>query len=78
MACMAPTFLMHLERTDDGPSWWAVSEEVPGFSAAAATLTELRARITAALCHLGFGEGNFSEVLVGPADPERHLSLIHI
>ncbi len=78
MACMAPTFLVHLERTDDGPSWWAVSEEVPGFSAAAATLTELRTRISAALSDLGIEEGRFSEVLVGHADPERHRIVVAV
>jgi hypothetical protein len=75
---MAPTFLVHLERTDDGPSWWAVSEEVPGFSAAADTLTELRTRIRAALSDLGIGEGSFSEVLVGQADAERHRVVVAV
>jgi len=75
---MAPTFLVHLERTDDGPAWWAVSAEVPGFSAAAATLAELRERIAAALSDLGIEGGRFSEVLVGPADPERHRIVVAV
>lgn len=34
--------LVHLERHGDGATWWAESPQVPGFSVAADSLTELQ------------------------------------
>lgn len=42
--------LLHLESTDeDTVAWWAESEDVPGFVAAAGELVELRRRVREAL-----------------------------
>lgn len=47
---MRVELIIHLENTDAGETvWWAESPAVPGFSAAAPTLRELRDRATEAL-----------------------------
>jgi hypothetical protein len=35
---------VHVESTPSGPTWWAESPELPGFSAAASSLSELSVR----------------------------------
>ena len=46
---MDVTLLLHLELVDGEHAWWAESDDVPGFTAAAPTLAELRERAHAAL-----------------------------
>lgn len=75
---MVPTFCVHLERADDGPSWWATSDDVPGLTAAAGTLDELRNRIRAVLIDLSVGDGSFREVLAGPTDPVLHRTVVAV
>ena len=75
---MVPTFCIHLERTDEGPSWWATSEDLPGFSAAAGTLADLRARIRAVLIEDEAGEGSFREILAGQQDADRHRIAVSV
>lgn len=57
-----PTFTITLEQTDAGPSWWAVSDEVPGLSVAAPTLPEMKERLRDALAEIR-GDARFCEVL---------------
>ncbi len=61
--------LLHLEATDDGGVvWWAESGDVPGFTAAAPELVELRRRVRAALAD-DFSDGvTYTEELVA-TDP---------
>lgn len=54
---------IHLESVDDEVVWWADSPDVPGFSAAAPSLVELRERASAAL----------EEILGGPVSIVERL-----
>ena len=57
--------LLHLEATDDGGvAWWAESDDVPGFTAAAPELVELRRRVRAALADEFPAGVDYSEELV--------------
>jgi hypothetical protein len=77
MAAMAPTFCFHLESTGDGPSWWATSDDVPGLSAAAGSLEELRERVRAVLVEEGIGDGTFHEMLAG-AEQTPHRIVVSV
>jgi predicted RNase H-like HicB family nuclease len=57
--------VIHIEAADGEAVWWAESPEVPGFSAAAPTLAELRERATAALTELQGAPVRLTERLVG-------------
>jgi len=51
---MNVTFAIHLEPADQDVVWWAETDGLPGFSAAAPTLRELRTLIEEAVrLHLG-------------------------
>jgi predicted RNase H-like HicB family nuclease len=54
---------IHLEAVEGEVVWWADSPDVPGFSAAAPSLVELRERATAAL----------EEILGAPVPLVEHL-----
>lgn len=73
MAVVTPTFCIHLENTDDAPAWWATSDDVPGLTALAGSLPELRERIRAVLLEEGIGDGNFREALAGIASGENRI-----
>lgn len=53
---MTIELMLHLERADDQVVWWAETTDVPGFSAAADTLAELRERVRSALLEITGGE----------------------
>lgn len=57
--------VIHIEAANGEAVWWAESPEVPGFSAAAPTLAELRTRATAALAELRDDPVEIVERLVG-------------
>lgn len=59
--------VVHLDEADGEAVWWAESPDLPGFSAAAPTLAELRERVTGAI-----GDG-WTEHLAG--GPVRILTL---
>lgn len=65
--------LIHLERADRDVVWWAETDDVAGFSAAADSLAEMRARALAALAEIaeeqGHALGRVTEQLVGSAPP---------
>jgi predicted RNase H-like HicB family nuclease len=54
--------VVHLERIEDAPgfSWWAESDELPGFSVAADSLPELMRRTAAAIPDILADEGQDS------------------
>lgn len=54
---MEAEVLVHSETTESGQVWWAESLSAPGFSAAADTLGELRARVKAVLEELAAARG---------------------
>jgi hypothetical protein len=56
--------VIHIEAADGEAVWWAESPDVPGFSAAAPTLVELRERSIAALSELR-GSVRITERLAG-------------
>ena len=49
---------VHLVLAADGVCWWAESDDLPGFSAAAGTLAEMRRRAIEVLDE-EFGEGAY-------------------
>lgn len=57
--------LIHL---DEGPTWWAESDDVPGFNASASSLAELRKRCMASLIEIVPDLGIVTECLVGESD----------
>lgn len=57
--------IIHLEDADGEVVWWAESPDVPGFSAAAPTLAELRERAREALSARGARPVQIVERLVG-------------
>jgi predicted RNase H-like HicB family nuclease len=57
--------VIHIEAADGEAVWWAESPDVPGFSAAAPTLADLRDRATAALAELRDDPVEVVERLVG-------------
>lgn len=65
---------IHLDRAEDadGPKlvWWAESDAVPGFSAAADHLPDLLAQAEAALAEILEGEFVLRPVLVAPQESE--------
>lgn len=63
--------IIHLEGVDGEAVWWAESPDVPGFSAAAPSLIELRERAQAALEELKGCPVRIVECLEG-ASHERH------
>lgn len=54
--------LIHL---DEGPTWWAESDDVPGFNASAESLAELRRRCMAALSEIVPEVADVTECLIG-------------
>ena len=63
--------VIHLERADRDIVWWAETDDVPGFSAAADTLVDMRAHALAALAEIAAEQGEtlgrVTERLVGEA-----------
>lgn len=57
---MAVTVCVHMDLTDEGATWWADSDSVPGFTAVADSMTELLMRATVALQDL-MVEGDVDE-----------------
>lgn len=49
---------VHLEPAEAGVCWWVESDDLPGFSAAASTLAEMRARAVETL-NEELGEGTY-------------------
>jgi predicted RNase H-like HicB family nuclease len=75
---MNVTFAIHLEPADQDVVWWAETDGLPGFSAAAPTLRELRTLIEEAVrLHLGtdaeIGLELITEVPASNADAPRSL-----
>jgi predicted RNase H-like HicB family nuclease len=60
--------IIHLEDADGEVVWWAESPDVPGFSAAAPSLDELRRRAIDALAELVEHTPLVRERLVGNID----------
>jgi predicted RNase H-like HicB family nuclease len=51
---MKITLLIHLEPAETGkPVWWAESDELPGFTASADSLVELRSVVAEVLTDIG-------------------------
>lgn len=57
---MAVTLCVHMEMTEEGAVWWADSEQVEGFSAAASSLQELTAMAKHALVDM-MSDGELDE-----------------
>ena len=51
------TLQIHLEATDEDIVWWAESDDLPGVTAAAETLTEMRENLEAVLGDLSEERG---------------------
>jgi len=49
---MSILVLVHVDPTDDGVSWWAESDDLPGFYALDDSLAGLRLHISAAVAEL--------------------------
>lgn len=59
--------VIHLDSADDQAVWWAESDDVPGFSASADSLVELRRRAHAAIGEIVGEPARIRERLVGVA-----------
>lgn len=75
---MVVEMLIHLEAADGAAVWWAEVPELPGFSAAADTLAELRAQARAAIDEIvrdqGQVVGAVAERLAGVVPEEQNVS----
>lgn len=66
---MKATLLIHVEPSEDEIVWWAESTDLPGFSAAAESLADLRVSARAAISAEWDDEVEIVEELVGEEQP---------
>ena len=64
--------VVHVERVDDRPVWWAESPDLPGFYSAADALPELQVMAKLAVCDILAQDDRTLdglEYLLAPAEP---------
>jgi predicted RNase H-like HicB family nuclease len=72
---MTVHLIIHLEAVDGAATWWADTDDVPGFYAAADTLEELRERVIAALAEVAPGADRIIERLASAEHGVRTLDV---